>query len=65
MTGVQTCALPIYLAVLDVEGLPVERQWQFCYPVGKQVPPAARAFMDFVRAEAKAMVEDHLGREGA
>ncbi len=51
------------LAVLDVEGLPVERQWQFVYPVGKQVAPAARAFMDFVRAEAKHLVQDHLGRE--
>jgi len=51
------------LVVLDVEGLPVERQWQFVYPVGKQVAPAARAFMDFVRAEAKQLVQDHLGRE--
>ena len=50
------------LAVLDVEGMPVERQWQFVYPVGKQVAPAARAFMDFVRAEAKRLVQDHLGR---
>jgi len=49
------------LAVLDVEGLPIERQWQFVYPVGKQVAPAARAFMDFVRTEAKRLVQDHLG----
>jgi DNA-binding transcriptional LysR family regulator len=51
------------LAVLDVEGFPIERSWQFVYPVGKQLAPAARAFMDFVRAEAKALVQDHLGRE--
>lgn len=51
------------LVVLDVEGLPIERQWQFVYPVGKQVAPAARAFMDFVRAEAKLLLQDHLGRE--
>jgi LysR family transcriptional regulator, low CO2-responsive transcriptional regulator len=51
------------LAILDVEGLPIERQWQFVYPVGKQIAPAARAFMDFVRAEAKRLVQDHLGRE--
>jgi len=51
------------LAVLDVEALPIERQWQFVYPVGKQIAPAARAFMDFVRAEAKHLVQDHLGRE--
>jgi len=53
------------LAVLDVEGLPIERPWQFVYPVGKQVAPAARAFMDFVRAEGKRLVEDHLGHEAA
>ncbi|NBS57544.1 MAG: LysR family transcriptional regulator [Betaproteobacteria bacterium] len=53
------------LAVLDVEGLPIERPWQFVYPVGKQIPPAARAFMDFVRAEGKRLVEDHLGREAS
>lgn len=51
------------LAILDVEGLPIERQWQFVYPVGKQIAPAARAFMDFVRAEAKHLVQDHLGHE--
>ena len=51
------------LAMLDVEGLPVERQWQFVYPVGKQISPAARAFMDFVRAEAKQQVQDRLGHE--
>ncbi len=51
------------LAVLDIEGLPIERQWQFVYPVGKQIAPAARAFMDFVRAEAKHLVQDHLGHE--
>lgn len=53
------------LAVLDVEDFPLARQWQFVYPVGKHVSPVARAFMDFVRAEAKPMVEDHLGRDGA
>ncbi len=49
------------LAELDVEGFPVERQWQFVYPVGKQVSPVARAFMDFVRAESTTLVQDHLG----
>ena len=52
------------LVVLDVEGFPIERQWQFVYPVGKQVSTVARAFMDYVRAEAKPMVLDHLGKEG-
>lgn len=48
------------LCTLDVEGLPVERTWQFVYPAGKQLPPAARAFMDFVRKEAKQLVLAHL-----
>lgn len=51
------------LAVLDVEGLPIERPWQFVYPVGKQISQTARAFMDLVRAEAKTLVQDHLGHE--
>lgn len=53
------------LAVLDVEGLPIERTWQFVYPVGKQVSPAARAFMDFVRAEAKGFLPGTASREAA
>jgi LysR family transcriptional regulator, low CO2-responsive transcriptional regulator len=44
------------LAVLDVEGFPIQRQWQFVYPQGKHVAPAARAFMDFVRTGAAAVV---------
>ena len=50
-----------HLAILDVEGLPVARPWQFVYPVGKQISPVARAFMDFVRTGAVALVQDQLG----
>ncbi len=46
------------LTVLDVEGFPLERQWQFVYRVGKQISPVTRAFMDFVRAEAAALVQE-------
>jgi LysR family transcriptional regulator, low CO2-responsive transcriptional regulator len=45
------------LAALDVEGFPIDRPWQFVYPVGKQLCPVARAFMDFVRAEAHLLIE--------
>lgn len=41
------------LVELDVRGLPLVRRWQFVYPVGKQISPAARAFMDLVRVEAR------------
>ena len=45
------------LVELDVVGFPLERSWQFVYPLGKQLPPVARAFMDFVRDEAGRLVE--------
>lgn len=45
------------LVELDVTGFPVDRPWQFVYPVGKRLPPVARAFMDFVRDQARALVE--------
>jgi LysR family transcriptional regulator, low CO2-responsive transcriptional regulator len=41
------------LVCLDVQGFPLASAWQFGYPVGKRVSAAARAFMDFVRAEAR------------
>jgi molybdate transport repressor ModE-like protein len=41
---------------LDVEGFPIENHWYFAYPVGKQLSPVARAFLDFARAEAKWLV---------
>lgn len=48
------------LATLDVQGFPIQSQWYFVYPVGKQVSVVAQTFMDFVRAEAKSLVYDHL-----
>ena len=47
------------LAVLDVQGFPLELQWYIVYPVGKQISAVARTFMDFVRAEANTLVSDH------
>jgi DNA-binding transcriptional LysR family regulator len=41
------------LVCLDVEGFPLENHWYFAYPLGKQLSPTARAFMDFARVEAK------------
>ena len=40
------------LAVLDVEGFPVESYWYLVYPVGKQLSFIAQTFLDFVRKEA-------------
>jgi DNA-binding transcriptional LysR family regulator len=50
------------LAVLDVEGMPEERSWQFTYPAGKQLSPIAQGFMDFTRKTAKTLVFDHLSK---
>ena len=48
------------LAVLDVEGFPVERHWVFAYPVGKQLSAVAQSFMEFTRKTAKSLIFDHL-----
>ena len=48
------------LVTLDVEGFPLERHWYFVYPVGKNLPLAAQAFMDFTRRQSKQLVLDHL-----
>ncbi len=40
------------LVVLDVEGFPLQRHWYMVYRKGKRLSPAARAFHDFVLAEA-------------
>jgi DNA-binding transcriptional LysR family regulator len=48
------------LVCLDVEGFPLESQWHLVYPVGRRLAPAARAFLDFARAEAKGLFRDCL-----
>jgi LysR family transcriptional regulator, low CO2-responsive transcriptional regulator len=70
VAGLGISALPRYtlgldpvltkLVCLDVEGFPLERHWHFVYPVGKRLCVAARAFMDFARAEAKSLFRDCL-----
>ncbi len=50
------------LTCLDVDGFPLERQWRFVYPLGKQLSAVAQAFMDLVRVESKQLVRDHLAR---
>jgi DNA-binding transcriptional LysR family regulator len=53
------------LVTLDVEGFPLEHHWYFVYPSGKQLSLVTRAFMDFVRIEAKQLVYDHLAQIGS
>jgi LysR family transcriptional regulator, low CO2-responsive transcriptional regulator len=47
---------------LDVAGFPLENHWYFVYPLGKQVSPIARAFLDFARLEAAALVRESFVR---
>ncbi|MEJ2643680.1 MAG: LysR family transcriptional regulator [Gammaproteobacteria bacterium] len=44
------------LAILDVEGLPLERQWHLVYPEHKVLAPAAQAFKDF-------LISQHIGED--
>ena len=37
------------LAVLDVVGFPIKRQWYVVYPTGKQLSIVARVFLDYLR----------------
>jgi len=50
------------LSILNVQDFPIEKQWQFVYPVGKQTSSVSRAFMDFVRKEAPTLIEEHVGK---
>jgi LysR family transcriptional regulator, low CO2-responsive transcriptional regulator len=56
---------PPGLVCLDVEGFPLESLWQLAWPIGKRLSPAARAFLDFSRAQAKALAHPGLSWEAA
>ncbi len=38
-----------HLAVLDVEGFPIERHWYYAYPSGKQLSIVAQAFLEYLQ----------------
>jgi DNA-binding transcriptional LysR family regulator len=40
------------LAILDVEGFPIRRQWYVVYPASKQPSVVAQAFLDFLKTQA-------------
>lgn len=45
------------LAVLDVEGFPIQRHWYVAYPAGKQLSVVARAFLDYLKQAPKHVAE--------
>ncbi|MNC84879.1 HTH-type transcriptional activator CmpR [compost metagenome] len=49
------------LAVLDVEGFPVESHWHLVYPVGKRLSFVTETFMEFARKEAPRVMADANG----
>jgi len=49
------------LAMLDVEGFPVESHWHLVYPVGKRLSFVTETFMEFVRKEAPRVMADASG----
>jgi DNA-binding transcriptional LysR family regulator len=50
------------LAVLDVEGFPVESHWHLAYPVGKQLSYVAETFLAFTRREAARVMAEAGGK---
>jgi DNA-binding transcriptional LysR family regulator len=53
------------LAVLDVVGLPVVRQWHVTHLRDKRLSPAARLFRDFLMAHGAALIERAVGASAA
>jgi hypothetical protein len=39
----------------------LERNWNFVYPIGRQLSPAAKAFIDYVRARVRSLPENDAG----
>lgn len=48
------------LAVLDVEGFPIRRQWYLVYPKARELSVVAATFLDFLRTEAPRTAERYL-----
>jgi DNA-binding transcriptional LysR family regulator len=56
---------PSGLTCIDVEGFPLQSQWHFAYPIGKHLGLAARAFLEFVRAQASQLARGALAHPSA
>ncbi len=48
------------LAILDVEGFPIRRQWYVAYSSGKQLSVVARTFLEFLQKESKPMADRYM-----
>lgn len=45
------------LAILDVQGFPINRQWYYAYPSGKQLSIVAQAFLEYLQQAPKFLAE--------
>ncbi|MDH5552540.1 MAG: LysR family transcriptional regulator [Nitrosomonas sp.] len=45
------------LAILDVQGFPIQRQWYYAYPSGKQLSIVAQAFLAYLQQAPKFLAE--------
>ncbi len=48
------------LAILDVQGFPIQRQWYLAYPRERELSVVAKAFLEFMHAESKVHGEKYL-----
>jgi LysR family transcriptional regulator, low CO2-responsive transcriptional regulator len=48
------------LAILDVQGLPTDGEWQFVHPRSKRLPFVAQTFVAFARRDAKRIFDDRI-----
>jgi LysR family transcriptional regulator, low CO2-responsive transcriptional regulator len=46
------------LAILNVEGFPIERHWHIIYPKGKQLSVVARTFFDYLQTDGKRVLTE-------
>lgn len=50
------------IAVLDVQGFPIQRHWYVAHPKGRRLSVVGQAFVDFVKQEGK-LIAGNLDRE--
>lgn len=53
------------LAVLDVEGFPIERQWYAVYQSGKQLSVIASTFLEYLQTEGKTIAEQTIVKDNS
>lgn len=53
------------IAILDVEGFPIHREWYICYLAGKQLSVVASTFFDYLQQEAVKLFDSNGFRVAA